>query len=41
VLQRRRVNTPATVTMSTTIVAGSGTVAFALAIEPLPADSPK
>jgi hypothetical protein len=39
--QRRRVDTPAAATMSITNVAGSGTVAFALATEPLPADLPK
>ena len=41
VRQRRRVDTLAAVTMSITNVAGSGTVAFALAPEPLPAGSPK
>ena len=41
VRQRRRVDTPAAATMSITNVVGSGTVAFALATEPLPPGSPK
>jgi hypothetical protein len=41
VRQRRRVDTPAAVTMSISIVAGSGMVAFARAPAPLPGGRPK